>query len=91
MRSRTTVVLAMVLMFATGLMVGEHEGSKPPVPPVDSHIEILHYHDCFDLRSPVGWGNLISVAGGEYVESPLHINEALTIMCPELYEPSVTA
>ncbi len=58
--------------------------TSAPTPPVDSSVSILHYPDCFDVRSPEGWTSTVSIAGGEYVDG-LNVNDVLHALCPSIY------
>lgn len=84
----------LLAMTTTSALVGALLGAwiqdgQDPTPQVDSSIEILHYHDCHDVRTPVGWETHVSIAGGEYVDG-LHVNDVLSALCPEIYHEGMT-
>ena len=85
---RIVIVLSLVTMFGIGVLLGHHEGTRPPIPEVDSSVPILHYHDCYDVRTPEGWTNHVSIAGGEYVDG-LNVNDVLSTLCPDIYYPGM--
>lgn len=61
-----------------------YESNQAPTSPVDSSIPILHYHDCYDVRTPEGWTSTVSIAGGAYVDG-LNVNDVLSSLCPDIY------
>ena len=76
------VLLAVTLLFT---IFGWYDAeTRTPVPETDSSTEILHYHDCYDVRTPAGWTNTVSIAGGGYVDG-LNVNDVLHSLCPEIY------
>lgn len=77
-------VLLLLLVTASFLAGNWYNSEQDPTPPVDSSIEILHYHDCFDVRTPEGWTSTVSIAGGEYVDG-LNVNDVLHSLCPDIY------